>query len=785
VSGVSRARRALSALSAVLALLALVALSTSARADDVLVLKDGRRIAVRRLARRDGQVLFETTRGERFSVAEDEVVSPPLDSIPLADAPPPTGAPAAGAATAAEQVLVLKDGRRIPVRRLGRRDGMVLFETTRGEAFSVREDQVASPPLASIPVVGGAAPATEAREQTLVLKDGRRLQVLRLARRGGLVLFQTTRGEGFSVAEDQVVSPPLETIPSLDAATPMPMPEAMPSPAPTVEASPVPVPSPGAPPVPAVTAAEPDFVPVRSRWDLPFPNDPRWPRGRLIDPYNQNVLKGDKPIAGETLFLVLTGSLESPFESRNLPAGSGVSAERAGSQEFFGQYGQFFTTPRATLSAELFKGQTAFRPKTFAIKATGVFDLNYLRASERNVVHIDPREGRSRRRQDAALEEAFAEVKLADLSPSFDVVSLRAGIQPFVSDFRGLVFADTNLGARVFGNASNNHWQYNLAGFDLLEKDTNSELNTFELRDQRVYVANVFHQDTFVHGYTLSLSYHRSEDRASDEFHYDRNGFLVRPARIGTPRLHALTANYVGLAGDGHLGRLNVSHAAYYAFGTDEDHPLAGRQDIRAGFGALEASVDKDWTRFKATVVYASGDDAPTDGTARGFDSIYDSSNFAGGPFSFWVRSGIALTQTAVSLKSPGSLLPDLRSNKFEGQANFVNPGLLLGGLGLDADLTPKLRLVLNANYLRFDKTGSLDLLLFQPGIRKAIGVDLGGGVVWRPKLSENIVITTGLTGLLPGAAFEDLFTSSCATAACGSPNKKLWNAFAVVKLTY
>src|SRR5204862_134011 len=150
VSGVSRARRALSALSAVLALLALVALSTSARADDVLVLKDGRRIAVRRLARRDGQVLFETTRGERFSVAEDLVVSPPLDSIP-----------------------------------------------------------------------------------------------------------------------------------SLDAATPMPMPEAMPSPAPTVEASPVPVPSPGAPPVPAVTAAEPDFVPVRSRWDLPFPNDPRWPRGRL------------------------------------------------------------------------------------------------------------------------------------------------------------------------------------------------------------------------------------------------------------------------------------------------------------------------------------------------------------------------------------------------------------------------------------------------------------------------------------------------------------------------
>jgi hypothetical protein len=337
----------------------------------------------------------------------------------------------------------------------------------------------------------------------------------------------------------------------------------------------------------------------------------------------------------------------------------------------------------------------------------------------------------------------------------------------------------------VFGNASNNHWQYNLAAFSLLEKDTNSDLNTFESRHQRVYVANVYHQDTFRHGYTLQASYHRSEDRASEEFHYDLNGFLVRPARIGTPRLHDITANYLGLAGDGHLGRLNLSHAAYYAFGTDEDHPLGGHQDIRAGMAALEASVDKDWMRWKATLVYASGDDDATDGSAHGFDSIYDSSNFAGGPFSFWVRSGIALTQTAVLLKTPGSLLPDLRSSKFEGQANFVNPGLLLAGLSLDADLTPKLRGVLNANYLRFDKTGALDLLLFQPGIRKSIGVDLGGGFVYRPLLNENIVITAGVTGLLSGSAFEDLFTSTCATGACGNANKKLWNAFAVIRLAY
>ena len=58
-----------------------------------------------RLVRRSGLVLFETTKGERFSIAEDQVVSPPLESIPAAEglaapaaAPEPvhSGAPTPG-----------------------------------------------------------------------------------------------------------------------------------------------------------------------------------------------------------------------------------------------------------------------------------------------------------------------------------------------------------------------------------------------------------------------------------------------------------------------------------------------------------------------------------------------------------------------------------------------------------------------------------------------------------------------------------------------------------------
>jgi hypothetical protein len=235
------------------------------------------------------------------------------------------------------------------------------------------------------------------------------------------------------------------------------------------------------------------------------------------------------------------------------------------------------------------------------------------------------------------------------------------------------------------------------------------------------------------------------------------------------------------------VGRLNLSHAFYYAFGDDELNVVAGQEvKVRAGLGALEASIDKDWVRLKASALWASGDGEPLDERATGFDSIYDNSNFAGGPFSFWSRSAIALTQTKVLLKGPNSLLPSLRSNKFEGQANFVNPGLLLFGAAVDLDLTPKLKGVINANYLRFDKTESLKALLFQSVIDKPIGIDWGVGVLYRPLLNENVVILAGITGLLPGKGFDQIYSSpNCGVAGCATASRNLFNTFVQVKVTY
>src|SRR5258706_6520265 len=151
---------------------------------------------------------------------------------------------------------------------------------------------------------------------------------------------------------------------------------------------------------------------------------------------------------------------------------------------------------------------------------------------------------------------------------------------------------------------------------------------------------------------------------------------------------------------------------------------------------ALEVSYDRDWMRYKASFFYASGDSDTENGTATGFDTILDNPNFTGGPFSYWTRQGFNLGGTLVNLKQRGSLVPDLRTSKSEGQANFVNPGVFIYGVGAEIEVTPKLRAFLNANYLRFAETGAIKTAQFTNQVRSEIGWDLSLGVQERPKLT-------------------------------------------------
>lgn len=530
--------------------------------------------------------------------------------------------------------------------------------------------------------------------------------------------------------------------------------------------------------------AGPDFVPVPDRWRLKFPLWQRYasdPNGEYPfvpqpgrGPYRQSVLKGDLPIVGNETFLRLTGVLETPFEYRNVPTPAGVSTERYGSESFFGNGQKYAVLPTVVGSLELFHGSTSFKPRDWAIRVTPTFNVNYVKTQERGGLNASPGEPSSRRRQYLALQEGFGELKLFDIGQTFDFVSVRAGIQPFNSDFRGFVFRDTNMGVRLFGTWARNRNQWNIAYFDQLEKDTNSELNTRERRDQQVVIANLYREDFLTEGYTISPSFLMNVDKGV-EFHYDENGFLVRPSPVGDVRPHEVRAYYIGLGGDGHLGRLNLTHQFYQVLGRDDFNGIAGREvSINAQFAAVEFSVDRNWWRPRIGAVWASGDDDPDDDQARGFDAIVDAPNIAGGAFSFWNREGLPLAQAKVELVGPSSVLAALRSSKSEGQSNFVNPGILIATAGVDAQVTTKLRTSLNFNYLRFQNTAVLKRVLFQSVIDNVIGMDASAGFQYRPALNDNVTFSAGFSLFMPGTGFKQISTE-----------RKLFTTFAVLTFVY
>ena len=496
------------------------------------------------------------------------------------------------------------------------------------------------------------------------------------------------------------------------------------------------------------------FEPIEDRWRDIIP-----PPGSILNPYQRNVLKGDYPIIGQSTFFVFTGTIFNTVEYSTNPTPIGISTERPVSPSFFGDEQRFFNSSNLKLTFELYKGDAAFKPRDYELKVTAVLNYNYLSTQENNNVNINPRKGPTRSDTHIGFQELSFEKHLFDLNDRFDFISTRLGIQLLNTDFRGFIFNDFNLGARFFGSAGNNKYQYNLAYFRMLEKDTNSELNTiFEDREQDVFVANLYKQDFLTLGYTTQFSLHYNHDKPSVRF--NTNGFPVRPAVLGNVAPHDVKAYYIGWASDGHFGRINVNHAVYQAFGKDSFNSFANQElDINAQMAALELSIDVDWMRFKISGFYSSGDSDPMDGTGKGFDTIFDFPFFAGGKFSYWNQQAIRLQ--GVALVNKFSLVPNLRSDKIQGQANFVNPGLWIANLGYDMELTPKFKSIMNFNFLRFVNTASLEHFTNQNSIRNNIGLDYSLGLQYRPLLNNNIIFEFGASALTPMDGFSDLYETT------------------------
>ena len=452
----------------------------------------------------------------------------------------------------------------------------------------------------------------------------------------------------------------------------------------------------------------------------------------LFDVYNTNKWKGDLPLVGENIFFA--GELISTnlFEARD-KAGADSETEIR-STEF--------------LTAELFHGDTVFRPPTWRVRANVALDFRDV--ENNNLSGFD---------NDAAVQELFAEALLWDMDPYLDFGSIRVGRQAFASDFRNFIFVDNNDGVQLFGSLNESKIDYQIAFFDLVAKDPVSNLNRgFEDREQTFFAANVFFEDLLATGYKIEFTVQWAHDTSGN--------FVDSAANQINPTVDAY---YVGFNGDGRIGGLEVAHALYWMTGKDDFNIIGdqflvpenvGKQDINAYMAAVEIAVPDNWRRYVFSGLYASGDDDPFDGKGKGFDSVFDNPNFAGGAFGYFHRQAINagnIGGAGVNLVNTNSFYPNLRT-KANNAPNSVNPGLIILHAGCEADLSNYWAVNFNASYLHFADTGVLEALSpTGDSISASFGVDLSLAAEWRPFGVDNVIVTPGIQGLFSTGGLEDL----------------------------
>jgi hypothetical protein len=505
----------------------------------------------------------------------------------------------------------------------------------------------------------------------------------------------------------------------------------------------------------------PDLAPVPDRWrivdSLGYPEN-RW------DPYNNNnPLKGDKPVYGKDWFYNLSAISDTVVEPRSFPVPVGNATTRlAGQSDLIATGGQYLINENLIVENVVYRGDTVFRPPDHEFRLITVFNINHTVVDEVGLLKADPAEGDTRTEGYVGIQGAFWDYHIRNVSDRFDFDSFRIGIQPFSTDFRGFLFQDNQLGIRIFGTRNNNIFQYNLAWFKRLEKESNSGLNdiTDTVRDDDIFIANLYWQDFPRKGFISQASITHNRNREADDFFFDDNQFIARPSSLGFERGRDYDVTYLGLSGDGHFGRNNLTYSAYYAFGDATNGVFTNQEtDISAYFFAAEASRDYDWIRPRISFLHSSGDDDAFDQDEKGFDAIFENPQFAGGDTAFFIRQNVPLIGGGrVALNGRNSIIPSLRSSKEHGQSNFTNPGVTLIGVGADFDLTPQTRLSLNVNQMWFDETNTLEVARNQSRIRKNIGQDISAALIWRPLATQNIVLRLSGAVLNPGSGFEDLY---------------------------
>ncbi|MHB2016191.1 MAG: hypothetical protein ACYCW6_04515 [Candidatus Xenobia bacterium] len=450
---------------------------------------------------------------------------------------------------------------------------------------------------------------------------------------------------------------------------------------------------------------------------------------KLTDPYNQNILKGDFPIDGKHLYFVFNGISDANYIS---------------GRSFFDQGNNLnaFSFPffeNVTTSIEFFSGTTqVFEPKRWDFKLTPVFNFNSVLGNNEpspfgvgNVQVQEPFVG---------FQEAFVNVKLADLSPFFDFAAAQVGVQGIKDDFEGFLYNDQNRAAQIFATLDANEVQPSVFFADRTFKDVVSGLNTGFRRNDEVGGGNYILRDVKP-GLDLNLIYAHNFDTQLG----------ISAAKNKLNPNEAQDVNYFGAAVQGVAGRFDLSSGVYWATGSDANAFRTGTNvNINAGMGFVKIDYPINYWKPHAAFLLATGDSTvPGPGqTASGWDSINDATNFFGGQFSFFEGNNIVgqFKGTNIFLSRANSVIPSLRNGNQT--PSFVNPGLVALNLGVDVQLHPKVTMFTNYNTFAF-QAGPGSFAAINPALPglldNNICSELNIGFFIRPGLSDDFEINTGV----------------------------------------
>ena len=396
---------------------------------------------------------------------------------------------------------------------------------------------------------------------------------------------------------------------------------------------------------------------------------------------NQNKLKGDYPVFGKRTFFNFTGVSDTLLEGRNLPV-----AERrqhraaAAASSSSAAAASTCRSRRSRTSFDLFRGDTVFRPDRLARPLRAGLQRATSSTCRSTTASTPTCAARTR----ASITTSACRSSSSRRSSSTSAITTTScRSAPASRSSRRTSAASWRCSKRPASACSarceSSRIEYNAAVFDMLEKDTNSGFNEMNRRHQQIYIANVYVQDFLTPGYTAVVQLPRQRRSRRAALRHERV-----PGAAGADRRH----------------RHQRGRRPYYLgeVGQRPPRPLEREPRVLPGARPREQQPDRRaaaststrrWARWSCRSTRTGcGSRGPRSSpratairpTTRGTASTRSSTSrsFAGGPFSLWNRQGLRLAQTGTGLKSPVSLLPTLRTNKDEGQPNFVNPGIFI-----------------------------------------------------------------------------------------------------------